>query len=81
MQRDEIIEIAKQSGMNYIEYISDESMNQVEKFVELVEEHERYECAELCLNTVANVDMVNVIGDSAHYVACADAIRARGNKE
>jgi hypothetical protein len=38
MTQDEIIEMAKQAGMDYLKYISEDSMKQVEAFVKLVEE-------------------------------------------
>ena len=36
MTQDEIIEMARQVGMDYIEYISEDSMKQVEAFAKLV---------------------------------------------
>ena len=36
MTQDEVIEMAKQVGMDYIKYISEDSMKQVKAFVNLV---------------------------------------------
>jgi hypothetical protein len=47
MTQDEIIEMAKQVGMDYIEYISEDSMKQVKAFAHLVAAKEREACAEL----------------------------------
>jgi hypothetical protein len=41
MTQDEIIEMARQVGMDYLKYISEDSMKQVEAFAKLVAEHER----------------------------------------
>lgn len=71
MTQDEIIEMAKQVGMDYIEYISEDSMKQVKAFVNLVAAKEREACAK-------------IVEDSPSYdwhkFACeaAYAIRARG---
>ena len=41
MTQDEIIEMARQAGMDYIEYISEDSMKQVKAFANLVAAKER----------------------------------------
>ena len=47
MTQDEIIEMAKQAGMDYLKYISPEAFEKVTVFVKLVAQHEREACAEL----------------------------------
>jgi len=47
MTQDEIIEIAKQAGMDYLKYISPEAFEKVTVFVKLVAEHERNEIIEI----------------------------------
>jgi len=64
MTQDEIIEMAKQVGMDYIEYISEDSMKQVKAFTKLVAAKEREACAK---------EM-----DARGYTSSADVIRARG---
>lgn len=50
--KDEIIEMARQAGMDYMQYISEDNMKKVEAFVKLVEERtaakEREACAKVC---------------------------------
>ena len=71
MTQDEIIEMARQVGMDYLKYISADSMKQVEAFVKLVEEKEREACAKVA-DEYAN-------GLERNYSEIiADAIRARG---
>jgi len=48
MTQDEIIEMAKEVGMDYLQYISPEAFEKVVAFVELVAQHEREACAKLC---------------------------------
>ena len=43
-----IKELAEQAGMLYMDYIRVDSINQLEKFAELVAAHEREECAKVC---------------------------------
>ena len=64
MSKDEIIEMAKQAGMDYLKYISPEAFEKVVVFVNLVAQHEREACAKLA--------------DTAEPYKSADLIRARG---
>jgi hypothetical protein len=45
MTQDEIIEMAKQAGMDYLKYISPEAFEKVAVFAKLVAQHEREACA------------------------------------
>jgi hypothetical protein len=69
MTQDEIIEMARQVGMDNLKYISADSMKQVEAFVKLVAEKEREACAKICDDHWEK-------GGAAYY--CALTIRARG---
>jgi sugar phosphate isomerase/epimerase len=64
MTQDEIIEMAKEVGMDYLQYISPEAFEKVKTFVKLVAQHEREACAK--------------IADIAEPYKSADLIRARG---
>ena len=79
MTQDEIIEMAKQVGMDYLKYISADSMKQVEAFVKLVEEKER----EACAKVARQISDKYAYGYYGNEVDTADeietAIRARGN--
>jgi len=66
MTQDEIIEMARQVGMDYLKYISEDSMKQVEAFTKLVAEKEREACALIC----------DEHADDPVY--CGEAIRTRG---
>ena len=48
MTQDEIIEMAKQAGMDYLQYISPEAFEKVSAFCKLVAQHEREQCKKLC---------------------------------
>jgi len=63
MTQDEIIEMARQAGMDYLQYISPEAFEKVTAFCKLVAQHER----EACLKLADSLGWVNV-----------DHIRARG---
>jgi len=69
MTQDEIIEMAKQVGMDYLQYISPEAFEKVVAFVELVAQHEREACAKVC------EEQYEYYG---HDHIFAKAIRARG---
>ncbi len=45
--QDEIIEMARQAGMDYIQYISEDSMRKVQAFVKLVAAKERERLADI----------------------------------
>jgi hypothetical protein len=64
MTQDEIIEMAKEVGMDYLQYISPEAFAKVKAFCKLVAQHEREACAK--------------IADIAEPYKSADLIRARG---
>jgi hypothetical protein len=48
MNREEIIEMARQTGMDYLQYLSPEAFEKVEAFAKLVAQHEREQCKKLC---------------------------------
>ena len=56
--------MAKQAGMDYLQYLSPEAFEKVVVFSKLVAQHEREACAK--------------IADSAEPYKSADLIRARG---
>jgi hypothetical protein len=64
MTQDEIIDMARQAGMDYLQYLSPEAFEKVEAFAKLVAQHEREACAK--------------IADTAEPYKSADLIRARG---
>jgi hypothetical protein len=47
MTQDEIIEMARQAGMDYLQYLSPEAFEKVEAFAKLVAQHEREACADI----------------------------------
>jgi len=69
MTQDEIIEMAKQVGMDYLQYISPEAFEKVVAFVELLAQHEREACAEIAENWNSN---------GMPRTGVANEIRARG---
>jgi hypothetical protein len=71
MTQDEIIEMARQSGMDYLQYISPEAFEKVEAFAKLVAQHEREACEALC-KWRTGVQQVDAAIDT-----CAAAIRVR----
>ena len=86
MTQDEIIEIAKQAGMDYLQYISPEAFEKVTAFCKLVAQHEREACAEVCKK---HADVYALLEQNPHafgtakpaWAACIDnhdAIKARG---
>ena len=59
MTKDEIIEMARQAGMDYLQYIRPEAFEKVVVFSKLVAQHEREACAKLLEDTAdgaKNVD-------------------------
>jgi len=48
MTQDEIIEMARQAGMDYLQYLSPEAFEKVVVFCKLVAQHEREACANIC---------------------------------
>ena len=69
MTQDEIIEMAKQAGMDYLQYISPEAFEKVTAFCKLVAQHEREACAEIAENWNSN---------GMPRTGVANEIRARG---
>ncbi len=72
MTQDEIIDMARQAGMDYLQYLSPEAFEKVVVFAKLVAQHEREACAKVC-------DAWREWG--ADGALLAKAIRARGNHE
>jgi len=72
MTQDEIIEMARQAGMDYLQYLSPEAFEKVVVFSKLVAQHEREACAKECEHTALRM------GSEWMAQHCAQAIRARG---
>jgi hypothetical protein len=74
MTQDEIIEMARQAGMDYLQYLGPEAFEKVVVFSKLVAEHEREACAKVVENILlaegADVDDV--------LLRLSEDIRARG---
>jgi hypothetical protein len=68
LTQDEIIEMARQAGMDYLQYLSPEAFEKVVVFSKLVAQHEREACAKTCEEYVG-------YGTRAEFAA---TIRARG---
>ena len=64
MTQDEIIEMAKQAGMDYLQYLSPEAFEKVVAFAKLVAQYECEACAK--------------IAEIAEPYQSADLIRKRG---
>ena len=80
MTQDEIIEMARQAGMDYLQYLSPEAFEKVEAFAKLVAQHEREACAKdlyEASEAAKDVDPQGFVWKAVKE--CADAIRARGN--
>ena len=78
MTQDEIIEMARQAGMDYLQYISPEAFEKVTAFCKLVAQHEREACAKVC-ETLWNTPTNGMATEEQSYGdECAKAIRARG---
>jgi len=69
LTQDEIIEMARQVGMDYLQYISPEAFEKVTAFCKLVAQHEREACAEIAENWNSN---------GMPRTGVANEIRARG---
>ena len=81
MTQDEIIEMAKEVGMDYLQYISPEAFEKVTAFCKLVAQHEREACAKLLETTDLgglkdNPAMQSWVAEM--LLAYVTAIRARG---
>ena len=74
MTQEDIIRMAREAGMGYVEHIGEEYMQQIKRFAALVAAAEREACAKVC-------DWY-VDSSSDHEAGTAmniqDAIRARG---
>ena len=68
MTQNEIIELARQAGMDYLEYISEDSMKQVEAFTKLVEDKVRQEIIE------KNAPVIKKVNE--HIKELQDAVKA-----
>jgi hypothetical protein len=71
MTQEDIIRMAREAGMGYVEYIGEEYMQQVKRFAALVAAAENKACEKAC----EEVGRWPSLGPRH----CADAIRARGN--
>jgi hypothetical protein len=65
MTQDEIIEMARQSGMDYLQYLSPEAFEKVVVFSKLVAQHEREACADLCKEMYLSGDMDTGLAEEA----------------
>jgi len=74
MTKDDITRMAREAGFNWPEIHTTTIEERLERFANLVAEHEREECAKLC-------DVLAVHPEYASDVTklAAKAIRARGN--
>jgi hypothetical protein len=69
MTQDEIIEMANEAGMDYLQYISPEAFEKVVVFAKLIAQHEREACADIAENWNSN---------GMPRTGVANEIRARG---
>ena len=79
MTQNEIIEMARQAGMDYMQYITEDNMKKVETFAKLVAAKEREEIAQFIEQTKLGSLPEQL---ALHYAqllgSYATAIRARG---
>jgi len=75
MTRDDIIKMAREAGLEIVNFTS--TIASIERFAELVAAAEREACANVCEETTAS--WTQHIYNAA-CVDCAAAIRARGTK-
>ena len=81
MTQDEIIEMAKQAGMDYLQYISPEAFEKVTAFCKLVAQHEREACANIAEEKISKTWAAPKSPKHWWEMACkqiASDIRARG---
>ena len=76
MTKEDIIRMARESSLVMYDY-SDPSL---ERFSELVAAAEREACAKLCEEITSWHDKYDNLVTAAYISACADVIRARGQK-
>jgi hypothetical protein len=65
MNREDIIRMAKEAGMDYLQYISPEAFEKVVVFSKLVAQHE-------------HEAILAVIGDNQCECRCSEVVRDRG---
>lgn len=72
MTQDDVIEMAREAGLFYMDYIRVDSMKQLEDFAHLVAAKERESCAKVC----------DEVGEHPSLTPqhCAESIRARGEQ-
>ena len=92
MERDDIIRMAREAGMEVHEQkkqirigsaviAGNDSTFEVVRFAALVAAHEREECAKVLDKVIVHLYIYNYDGDaSTELRKCAKAIRARGEK-
>lgn len=78
MTQDEIIEMAREACLFYMDYIRVDSMKQLEDFANLVAAKEREECAKVCDDIELRCIAKDVDDPPLKHVAAA--IRARGEQ-
>jgi hypothetical protein len=65
MTKDEMIKMARQAGMDYLQYLSPEAFEKVVVFSKLVAQHEREACADLCKEMYLSGDMDTGLAEEA----------------
>ena len=84
MKQDEIIEMARQAGMLYMDYIRVDSINQLEAFAKLVAAKEREACAKVVEPSADHRENFNDYLCGEEGIALLDnlasLIRARGEQ-
>jgi predicted RNA-binding protein associated with RNAse of E/G family len=78
MNRDDIIRMAREAGLNWTEKDVPEVHIAFERFATLVAAAEREACAKVCIDAGATKGRSDDGFDMADH--CADAIRARGTE-
>jgi hypothetical protein len=81
MNRDDIIKMAREAGFNPVSYTG-ANLELFERFAALVAAREREACAKVCDEKVDAEYKTGKVdhNEMAWTQACANAIRARGNK-
>ena len=83
MTQDEIIEMAEQAGMFYMDFIRVDSIKQIEALIKLAAAKEREACARLCetgVDTEHPTVKGHIMKDFGASTHLANAIRARGEQ-
>ena len=76
MTREEIVQLAEKAGASAFSHALVFGWGDIERFVALVSDFEREECAQVC-SDIANKPSNIILGVA---ITCADAIRARGQE-